>query len=773
MKKLSVFIFLFTIASFAVSAQKKLNQVPKFIEWAENPTVHPLAPEYKNEAAYFILNDVSMDYRFEGRHTSDYVTIHWIVKVLNDKGIQAFNQISFPVNSHTRVPEIKARTITTDGKVRDIAKEMIKVTKDEYGRNKIVFAMEGVEKNAEIEFLIRLIKPFSAFGEYDFQYNIPTVHSRFEMSYPKDLVFETKGYNGFPTGKDTLQHNRRHILITENNIPALRPEPHSFYNQNRMRVEYKLVSFIDGNLNDSRRLNSWDDFGRVVFNDDCKFTDKEKGAVNKFLSDLGVPGHGNEAENIRKIENGIKNNIVLYRNVDFDDQYEVYAYNQIRSVSKNAAEYDDTKSPLDSIISNRAATHEGYLRLFAACFAQAGVKYQVGMAGNRHDYRFDSKFENWSRLEYYMIYFPNLHQFISPTNMYCRFPIIPAEVLNNKGVFCAIPPNNVVSGRLMELIPITPLPAAASQKNLNATVSFNPEMDAHIDATYSFSGYPATDLREAIAHQPKSKITELVENMMPLAEKPEHLLSYEIKNDKFEAFNTNRPLKIIASINAPQLTEQAGEQYLFRLGDVIGTQAELYTEETRVMPVDFDYPYELNRTITINIPKGYQVLNTGDIKLHSDFVDPKLKPVLSFNSDYNLIKDKENGDKLVVTINEFYKLMHFSADDYEIYRKVFNTAADFNKVSLVFQKIKGYDKKMKKHTAAKSKAGDTRAVATDKKAKPEAPKAKQADNKTKPEVKKAKPEEKKAKPEVKKAKPEEKKAKPEDPKSKTIQKWRV
>jgi hypothetical protein len=214
-------------------------------------------------------------------------------------------------------------------------------------------------------------------------------------------------------------------------------------------------------------------------------------------------------------------------------------------------------------------------------------------------------------------------------------------------------------------------------------------MEAHIDATYSFTGYTATGLREAIALQPKTKINELVEKMLPLAEKPDDIVNYTIKNEKFENYNKNKPLEMHASINAPQLTEQAGPDYLFKLGDVIGDQGELYTETERKLPVDIDYPFYLNRTITINIPKGYKIKNPEAIKLHADYVDANLKPVISFTSDYTLKTDKKLGDKLIVNISEFYLQVHYPASDYEIYRKVFNTSADFNKVSLILEKKKG------------------------------------------------------------------------------------
>ena len=79
-------------------------------------------------------------------------------------------------------------------------------------------------------------------------------------------------------------------------------------------------------------------------------------------------------------------------------------------------------------------------------------------------------------------------------------------------------------------------------------------------------------------------------------------------------------------------------------------------------------------------------MNPEAIKMKSDFVDKKMRPVIGFSSDYTLKTDKKNGDKLVVTITEFYSQIHFPTADYERYREVVNSAADFNKVSLVLAK---------------------------------------------------------------------------------------
>jgi hypothetical protein len=113
-----------------------------------------------------------------------YVTEHRIVKVLDDRGINYFNTLDFPVGSNTRVPSVRARTILPNGKVTEIAQDMIKVTRNPHGYWSIIIAMEGVEKNAEIEYLVREIMPGMSFGSETFQYSIPVLCAHFSMSYP-------------------------------------------------------------------------------------------------------------------------------------------------------------------------------------------------------------------------------------------------------------------------------------------------------------------------------------------------------------------------------------------------------------------------------------------------------------------------------------------------------------------------------------------------------------------------------------------------------------
>jgi hypothetical protein len=430
-------------------------------------------------------------------------------------------------------------------------------------------------------------------------------------------------------------------------------------------------------------MYTWDDYARKMWDNNYKLTENEKAAVNKFLSNLGVHANGNEVDNIKKIEKGIKTGITLYQVVDYDQRKEVLATRDFRSMSTYSSDYDDKKAVLDSIISKKATTPSGYVKLFAACLTQAGIRHQLGTTGERNEYAFEKDFENWEAMDQYVFYFPNQKRFLAPTSAYLRYPVIPEEVAGNKGVFCAIGPNGIASGELYNFRTITPLSASETQSNITAGVTFTKDMDAQVNIAYAYTGYNSTDLRTRLAFTRPDKMKELVQNMLPFLDKPENLRKYTISNDNFNSYYQNKPLEIYASLNTSALTERAGKNYLFKVGELIGEQEELYGENERTMPVDLYHPHSMNRTITINIPKGYKVLNPEALQMSADYVDGDLEPLISFNSDYKIVKDKVKGDKLIINVNENYKKLHFNTYEYERYRKVVNTAADFNKVSLL------------------------------------------------------------------------------------------
>jgi hypothetical protein len=126
---------------------------------------------------------------------------------------------------------------------------------------------------------------------------------------------------------------------------------------------------------------------------------------------------------------------------------------------------------------------------------------------------------------------------------------------------------------------------------------------------------------------------------------------------------------------------KAGPKYLFKVGEVIGAQAEFYQSEKRVLPIDVAFPHELPRRILVNIPEGYKVSNPEVLNKEIIHKDSTAKTILSFTSKYSF-----EGNTLIIDVNELYDMMELPVSDFDIFAKVINAAADFNKLVLILEK---------------------------------------------------------------------------------------
>ncbi|MBX2904643.1 MAG: DUF3857 domain-containing protein [Taibaiella sp.] len=683
MKKVSALILLLSTATLTVSAQKKLylSQNPRWEEWADSPRVHAVPPEYASQPAIILMDDNTLDYRLEGGQVVKHTTRHRLIKVLDERGVEEFDQVLIPLEHGTRVPVIKARVISPQGKIKYYNFERAFYYTDAEGRYTFLWPLDGVEKGSEVEYLVKEISKNDNFGRVTVQSTLPVATSRFRLSYPKNMELETRSFNGFPTVKPQLQDNRMKYRVELSNIPALMPEKESFYNLRTMAMEYRISYFLNENGEKIKR-NSFDSLAHKIHYQNYNFTTGDLAAVNEFLRDLDVRPFGNEEENIRKIENGIKGKITLYPYVDFEERKEVLATDHIRSMSVYSAGYDDEKSTLDTVISKSAGSYKSYIKLFAACLTQAGIRHEIGWGWDRTHYRRDLNFESWMGLTKTLIYFPDLKKYLAPTEIYLRYPVIPSEVAGSKGVFDAIPPRGKVTGRLYHIHNINPLTAKDNRHDITASVSFNKAMDAKVDLAHEWTGYASAGIREELPFVRKENMKKYAADLLEVTDNPEDITSYSFTNDD-PATAAGKPLTLYASVNSTTLVNKASSKYLINVGKLIGAQQTLFDEKQRTLPVDIDYPNAARHTITINIPRGYKIANPEVLRMSADYLNGELEKVINFSSDYKLIRDAKNGDRLVITVRESYSQLHFPLIEYQRYRKVFDAAADFNNLALV------------------------------------------------------------------------------------------
>jgi hypothetical protein len=135
------------------------------------------------------------------------------------------------------------------------------------------------------------------------------------------------------------------------------------------------------------------------------------------------------------------------------------------------------------------------------------------------------------------------------------------------------------------------------------------------------------------------------------------------------------------TFNTNSYIESAGDVILFKAGELIGPQSELYQDHERKLEVVNSFNRGYERKIVVHIPEGYTVQNPGDLMIKEQVFDEDKKLIYNFESKYEL-----NGQKLEVEIDEFYDQLTYPVEKFEAFRRVINSAADFNKIVLVLSK---------------------------------------------------------------------------------------
>ena len=75
----------------------------------------------------------------------------------------------------------------------------------------------------------------------------------------------------------------------------------------------------------------------------------------------------------------------------------------------------------------------------------------------------------------------------------------------------------------------------------------------------------------------------------------------EYSNEDPQLFGV-KPITFDLQFTSQAFVEKAGKKYLFKAGELIGEQMQLYQEKERVLPVENEFSRSYYRTITINIP---------------------------------------------------------------------------------------------------------------------------------------------------------------------------
>ena len=264
MKQLLIVLALPVLAHVAYG-QAKTNPNVQLEEWNKQPALHKIDSKYSKESAVVLMDIRRMEYVDEGKNDlAVYRTLHKIIHVNDDKGIESFNRVYLGVSDNADIVDIRARTILPGGKIIELDKANIKDMKEEDGNMYKIFAMEGLEKGCEVEYYYTYKREASFFGRETLQGPFPILDARVQSPLsPQRLVFDMKGYNCSLAPTDTVIGEKRWLSAGLTDITGAEEEKYAASGANMKRLEYKLSH--NTAANSGVRLFTWNDLAKRAY----------------------------------------------------------------------------------------------------------------------------------------------------------------------------------------------------------------------------------------------------------------------------------------------------------------------------------------------------------------------------------------------------------------------------------------------------------------------------------------------------------------------------
>lgn len=625
--------------------------------WDESPK-HLISDSDKDSEVIGLKDYSIYEYAFDkDDNFYQYNIIHRVLWLNSDDRIEQFNKIYLPYNSTSELLRSQARVISANGTVQELDESQIFTATDESSNQTIkYYAIEGIEKGGFIEYLYIIKKAPDYKGSYvRLQKDYKIIDSKLEIFSPENLIFKMFSVNSDQEAEsDESVKGKQHLVMRKENLPKLEGEELSAVEAMKEAVIFKLFK---NTATGGSSFGSFNEISKNIFAYVFSELKKsEKSELAKFLKKANIDKKDDDASKIRTLENYIKNTI--YITESGGDQFSNIAF----------------------VLENKTANGAGAVRLFANALQELEIPLEIVLTCDRSEIKFDKDIEAVSFLQEYLLYFPTTKQYLAPTKQETRYGYPPFEYTDTYGLFVQKVELGELRSGVGKVKYIKSPDAAASMDEMNYKVSFDPEdlTEVHIDFDRAIGGYNASFIHPFMNLISPDDKEEFYNEFIKSMGDEVTIQSKEILNEAPDNYGV-KPLRIKAQLVANGFMNKAGPKYLFKLGDLIGPQIEMYQEKERQLPIENLFRKTYLRRIEIEIPDGFVIKNLDDINIsHSFKADGK--DMMYFVSSYT-----REGNKVIVTANEIYDKNILPVEQYEEYRTVINGAADFNKVTLILE----------------------------------------------------------------------------------------
>lgn len=643
----------------AVAYAQKLEY--KKHDWDDDRKLDTLTAEEKKEGGVIMLDKRILETAFDNGAPVSYSTRHLIIRLNTDYAIEYYNKVYIPMTNVLGMMEFRARFISKDGKIREMDVDKNVKDVENYNNNGPykIYALEGIEIGGEVEYIYTTKRVWRGYGTESFRsiYNYRVIE--FDIISPNHLKYDGKSYNGLPEIKsaDEDDDDRRVLRMRATNIEGYEDEMYSSSNASYPRVEYKFA--YNTSVSRSTRLNTWQDAAETFYGVVYNYSANEKRMADMLYKKMGIDLMSGREERIRKIESYVKANFTIRADAE-GDKYET----------------------VGGIITSKLGSEVGIIRLYCALYEAAGINVELVITSDRYDKQFDGEFDSWTYLQYFLLYFPQTDNFIAPTSEFNRYGYVPGELAHQEGLFIKKVELGGIKSGSGTIKWIDGTSWDQNKSDLYVTMNFDLSKGvANVHSKHIYLGHSASFIQPFFGYMSNQNRRESAEDIIKSNAFDGRPKNLHISGFGSEDTMYRQPFTIEGDFTTNAYLEKACDQtYIFKIGEVIGTQVSMYQKEKRRTDMVLSYPHGFYREIIFEVPDGYKVTNLDAINMNFSDGD-SAKQSLNFHSYYI-----QTGNTVKVIVEESYRETRYPVSMYEDFRRVINASADFNKVVVYFEK---------------------------------------------------------------------------------------
>jgi len=655
MKQLKLALLAFVI-SFSAAAQNAKDSVwtIESYDWNEVPQKETRAFITKENEA-IITNTHLLEVKYEGDGAALYELIHRRIWVGNENVIERYNKLFLPLHDGNAAKRIKARVLLPNGNVVVLNEEDVQEGKDEDDNIYRYFALDGVQAGSIVEYLFLTQEQPSFLGaRYTLQRDVPVYDLKFELVVPYNLVYRLKSYNALAQAQeDTILRMQNRYYIHQDTLPKFQKEEASF---DRAYMGYVIYALERNLFMGKANICAFENSAATIYrNVHIEIDKKTAKAFKKILAESEYKKQSAGDLQLARLENYLKENYFVIPSGP------------------------DNLSNLEAVLENHGMNEFGALRFYHNLFEFAGFPNQLVLTTDKSNTPFDADFENNLMIREDFLYFPNQNVFMSPTDISSRIGYFDDNFRNTKALFII----GVDSGDGVEgLAEVAEIPALkASQNKSELLIDWHLAADnelGEIAVTHVLwgmqGGYIQT-ISKYVAEDDFDKFKKSIsESLYGGVEFKEHIV------ENLEPVNfPGKPLTVKTLFSDEAYTEPGSSSTIVKLGEIIGPQTEMYlTDSVRHLPVHHGFPRSYDRTIKVFVPEGYTLKNLETLAM--DIQSSQDEPLMGFVSTYTY-----KNNLLEIDIKEWYELGDYPVEMFDVYRRIVNAAADFNKKYVVLE----------------------------------------------------------------------------------------